>query len=225
MHTDLHEATQVITDTAILHITIGEVTLEGELALPSEARGLVIFAQGNGSGRPNSRTQYIARRLQSRGMATLLADLLTQRENNDYRSRFDIALLTERLAVITDWAVHAEQTRHLPIGYYGASAGAVAAIQASMGSETIARAIVSRGGLVDLADNSIETLHVPTLLIVGQEDYGVRRANEEMFLKLSCVKEIAVIPHHTHSFEEPGTLERVAHLASVWFADYLGDQQ
>jgi len=224
MHTKSHEAAQVVTDTAILHITIGGVTLEGELALPSEARGLVIFAQSNSNNHHGPRNQYIARRLQSHGMATLLTDLLTQAENTNYHSRFDTTLLTERLAVITDWAVHAEQTRRLPVGYYGASIGAVAAIQASIGSEARVRAIVSRGGLVDLADNSIKTLQVPILFIVDQEDYGVRRANEEMFLKLSCAKEIAVIPQPTHLFEGPGTLERVARLASVWFAEHLGDR-
>jgi putative phosphoribosyl transferase len=225
MHTQPQAATRATTETAILHITIGDITLEGELALPSDARGLVIFAQSSSDSHHNPRNQYIAHRLQSHAMATLLIDLLTQSEDSDYRNRFDIVLLTERLAVITDWAAHTEQTRHLSIGYYGTTTGAVAAMEASRGNGAMVQAIVSRGGRVDLVGDGIEILHVPTLLIVGREDCGVRQANEEMFLKLSCPKEIAVIPRATHLFEEPGTLERVAHLASVWFVEYLGEPQ
>ena len=156
-------------------------------------------------------------------LATLLVDLLSEEEDSDYQSRFDIVLLSERLVAITGWATRDERTEHLPIGYFGASTGAAAAMIAAEGAKNTVKAIVSRGGRVDLAHETAEVLKVPTLLIVGQEDYGVREANEEIFLELKCKKELAVIPKATHLFEEPGTLDRVAKLASKWFKDNLGD--
>lgn len=225
MSMQLHNASQIKTQTEIVQIAINGTRLEGELVIPPNAHGLVIFAHGSGSSRHSPRNQYVARKLQRDSFATLLTDLLTRGEDADYQNRFDIDLLTERLATITDWAIHGEQTKRLPIAYFGASTGAAAAIFAGEGAEDTVKAIVSRGGRVDLAAKNIEALRVPTLLIVGQEDYGVREANEAVFLRLKCKKEIAVVPHATHLFEESGALERVAQLASDWFREYLGGRQ
>lgn len=218
MKTQLHK----LTHAPMVHIPINSLELEGELVIPPKAKGLVIFAHGSGSSRHSPRNKFVAQKLRKSSLATLLVDLLSEEEDSEYQSRFDIALLTERLVAITDWATHHEQTEDLSIGYFGASTGAAAAIMAAEGAEDTVKALVSRGGRVDLAYKAAKTLKVPTLLIVGQEDYGVREANEEVFLKLKCKKELAIIPNATHLFEEPGTLDRVAELASAWFKEYLG---
>jgi putative phosphoribosyl transferase len=206
----------------VVHIPINSLELEGELVIPPKAKGLVIFAHGSGSSRHSPRNKFVAQKLRKEPLATLLVDLLSEEEDSDYQSRFDIALLTERLVAITDWVTHNERTKQLPIGYFGASTGVAAAIMAAEGAEDTVKAVVSRGGRVDLAYEAAEVLKVPTLLIVGREDYGVLEANEEVFLKLTCKKELAVIPKATHLFEEPGTLDRVAELASAWFKENLG---
>ncbi len=208
--------------TSIVDIPINKHTLESELTVPAEAIGLVIFAHGSGSSRHSPRNKHVANRLVQDSLATLLVDLLTEEEDINYQTRFDIELLAERLTAITDWATHDARTEHLSIGYFGASTGAAAALFAARGAEDTIKAVVSRGGRVDLANEVIKDLRVPTLLIVGQEDYGVREANEETFLCLTCPKELAVIPHATHLFEEPGTLRRVADLAADWFTKYIG---
>jgi putative phosphoribosyl transferase len=205
----------------IVHIPINSLELEGKLVLPPKAKGLVIFAHGSSSSRHSSRNTFVAQQLRKEPLATLLVDLLSEEEDSDYQRRFDIGLLTERLVAITDWAAHYELTKHLNIGYFGASTGAAAAMLAAVGAEDVVKAIVSRGGRVDLAYEATDTLRVPTLLIVGQQDHGVREANEEVFLKLKGKKELAEIPYATHLFEEPGALGRVAGLASEWFKEYL----
>lgn len=207
---------------AVVRIPINKVQLTGDLAIPPKAKGLVIFAHGSGSSRLSPRNTFVAQRLQNENLATLLVDLLSEAEDTDYQARFDIPLLAERLDAITDWTTHDDRTEHLTIGYFGASTGAAAAMIAAEGAEDTVKAIVSRGGRVDLAYETAEVLKVPTLFIVGQEDYGVREANEEVFLKLKCKKELALVPKATHLFEEPGTLERVAELAAQWFKEYLG---
>lgn len=209
---------------AVVSIPINNVKLTGDLIIPPKAKGLVIFAHGSGSSRLSPRNVYVAQRLQGDNLATLLVDLLSKAEDTDFQARFDIPLLAERLDTITDWATHDERTEHLSIGYFGASTGAAAAMIASEGAEDTVKAIVSRGGRVDLAYKTAEVLKVPTLFIVGQEDYEVRKANEEVFLKLKCHKQLAEIPKATHLFEEPGTLERAAELAAKWFREYLGGQ-
>jgi dienelactone hydrolase len=204
-----------------VHIPINGIELEGELILPPQAKGLVIFAHGSGSSRHSPRNKFVARKLQEHSLATLLVDLLSEAEDSDYQTRFDIALLSERLITITDWATHDERTEHLQIGYFGASTGAAAAMIAAANAEDTVRAVVARGGRVDLAEDVAGVLTVPTLLIVGQQDYGVRKANEAIFSKLTCEKALAVVPLATHLFEEPGALTRVARLASEWFEKYL----
>ncbi len=206
----------------IVHIPIDSIELEGQLIIPRAAHGLVIFAHGSGSSRHSPRNQYVAQRLREEHLATLLVDLLSEEEDSDYQNRFDISLLAERLIAITDWATHDERTDNFSIGYFGASTGAAAAIIAAEGAEDTIKAIVSRGGRVDLACETAEVIKVPTMFIVGQEDYDVREANKEVFLKLKCKKELAVIPRATHLFEEPGTLKRVAQLAAKWFKEHLG---
>ena len=205
----------------IVHIPINSIELEGELVIPPKAQGLVIFAHGSGSSRHSPRNKFVAQHLRHSSLATLLVDLLSEEEDSYYESRFDIELLTERLVTITDWAIHNEKTEHLAIGYFGASTGAAAAMKAAVIADDVVRAVVSRGGRVDLAYEAVEKIKAPTLLIVGQKDEGVRQLNEEVFLKLKCHKELAEIPKATHLFEEPGTLERAAELASAWFKEYL----
>lgn len=210
-----------LTSEQLVHIPINSLELEGELTIPPRAKGLVIFAHGSGSSRHSPRNKFVAQTLQKNSLATLLVDLLSEEEDNDYQNRFDITLLTERLIAITDWATHNEQTENLAIGYFGASTGAAAAILAAEDAEDTVKAVVSRGGRVDLAYGAAELLKTPTLLIVGQEDYDVRKANEKIFLKLKCKKLLTVVPKATHLFEEPGTLNRVAELASAWFKENL----
>jgi len=207
--------------TTIVRIQINSLELEGELVIPADALGLVIFAHGSGSSRHSPRNKSVARHLHNAPLATLLFDLLSEEEDADYERRFDIGLLTEHLIAITDWIRKFEQTKQLPIGYFGASTGAAAAMFSAVEEKNNVKALVSRGGRVDLAHDVVESLQAPTLLIVGQEDYGVREANEEVFMKLKCKKEIVVIPKATHLFEEPGALMRVAKLASDWFKEYL----
>lgn len=205
----------------IVRIPVNGLKLEAELVIPSHAKGLIIFAHGSGSSRHSPRNQFVAEELRKHDLATLLVDLLSEEEDIDYESRFDISLLSERLVAITDWATHDEQTKHLALGYFGASTGAAAAIYAAVGAEDTVKALVSRGGRVDLALETIKNLKVPTLFIVGEDDYGVREANEKLFLLLKCQKRLAIVPHATHLFEEPGTLEQVTKLTAEWFEKYL----
>lgn len=206
-----------------VRIPVNSVTLDGDLEVPTNAKGLVIFAHGAGSSRLGPRNIEVARRLRAHSLATLLVDLLTEEEDQDYEMRFDIDLLTERLTAITDWAEHDVRAKDLPIGYFGASTGAAAALLAASGAQDVVRAVVCRGGRVDLAGQALDTVTVPTLLIVGQRDYGVIEVNQAAFLRLPGKKELSIIPRATHLFEEIGTLERVAVLAAEWFNEYLNE--
>lgn len=205
----------------IIRIPTDGQSLDAELVIPSKATGLVIFAHGSGSGRLSPRNIMVAKRLQKSKLATLLVDLLTPSEDNSLAARFDIDLLTERMSIVTDWALHNKYLENLPVGYFGASTGAAAAIKAAVASDLTVRAIVLRGGRVDLAQDIADQLIIPTLLIVGERDPGVLRMNELAFLKLECIKELAIIPNATHLFEEPNALESAAALASEWFSRYL----
>jgi pimeloyl-ACP methyl ester carboxylesterase len=208
-------------NTQLVLIPIDGLELEGELRIPPKASGIVIFAHGSGSSRHSPRNALVAQELYKKSLASLLVDFLSEDEDNAYQNRFDIALLSERLVVITDWVVHEASLAKLPIGYFGASTGAAAAMFAAVGAENTIKALVCRGGRVDLAEDAAESLRIPTLFIVGEEDYGVREANKFIFEKLECTKELRVIPRATHLFEEPGTLERVAEQARAWFKKYL----
>jgi putative phosphoribosyl transferase len=195
--------------------------LEGILGLPEKAEGVVLFAHGSGSGRLSPRNNFVAGVLQQAGLATLLVDLLEEHEADNRRNVFDIGLLADRLLSATDWLRCEPETRDLPVGYFGASTGAGAALQAAARSPVMVKAVVSRGGRPDLADAYLPQVQAPTLLIVGGHDVPVIRMNEEALARMRCPKELVIVPGATHLFEEPGTLEEVARLATGWFQRYL----
>jgi dienelactone hydrolase len=207
-------------------LTSGAVTLRGLLGVPRDARGAVLFAHGSGSGRLSSRNNFVARSLQDAKLATLLIDLLTEDEERiDARTghlRFDIPFLAKRLEAATEWLAQSAETRSLKIGYFGASTGAAAALVAAAEMPDHAHAVVSRGGRPDLAGEYLPKVKAPTLLIVGSRDVPVIPLNEEAFAQLGCEKKLEIVPGASHLFEEPGTLEVVARLASSWFSRYLG---
>jgi len=197
------------------------VLLPGILVVPPDAKGVVVFAHGSGSGRFSPRNNFVARVLQAGGLGTLLLDLLTEAEAMDRRLVFDIDLLADRLLNATTWLRQDKETEALPIGYFGASTGAAAALQAAAHGDGGIGAVVSRGGRPDLATPYLPYVQAPTLLIVGGNDVPVIGMNEGALAQLRCPKELVIIPGATHLFEEPGTLERVAELARDWFLRYL----
>jgi dienelactone hydrolase len=208
-----------------VQITSGAALLDADLVVPLGARGIVVFAHGSGSSRLSSRNRAVADELTQGAFATLLLDLLTSEEERIDRVtahlRFDIPLLAERLVAATEWASTHTETRDLPIGYFGASTGAAAALVAATRTGEAVRAIVSRGGRPDLAGHSLRAVHAPTLLIVGGYDPVVLDLNREALSQLSGPKRLEIVPHASHLFEEPGALLRVAALARYWFAHYL----
>lgn len=202
-------------------ITSGKVELEGELKAPEGATGIVLFAHGSGSSRHSPRNQYVARTIREAGVSTLLFDLLTKEEEavDAYTGhlRFDIEFLAKRLVDATNWITAQATTQHLRIGYFGSSTGAAAALIAAVELPNIVAAVVSRGGRPDLAGRALPHVKAPTLLIVGGNDDVVIGLNEDAYAQLRCEKELKIVPGATHLFEEPGTLEQVAKLASEWF--------
>jgi dienelactone hydrolase len=206
-------------------IAVGRVSLEGNLAIPPRAAGSVVFAHGSGSSRHSPRNRFVASELRKAGVGTLLIDLLTRDEerNEDAggRLRFDIDLLARRLAGAAEWLAGQPETAALPIGYFGASTGAAAALVAAARQPARVAAVVSRGGRPDLAGNALPAVRAPTLLIVGGDDLPVIEMNREAFDQLRCTKALKVVPGATHLFEEPGTLEQVARLAAEWFGHHL----
>jgi putative phosphoribosyl transferase len=191
------------------------------LSVPAQARGVVLFAHGSGSGRHSPRNQFVARVLQQAGLATLLIDLLEEDEGADRRRVFNIELLARRLLTGTEWLSNHPDTRALRLGYFGASTGAGAALLAAAQQPDKVAAIVSRGGRPDLAGASLRHVQAPTLLIVGGNDDIVLELNEQAFEQLRCPKKLVVIPGATHLFEEPGALEEVSRLAQAWFVQHL----
>lgn len=208
-----------------VRVPAGPVVLKGNLGIPDNARGIVLFAHGSGSGRHSPRNRYVARVLREAGLATVLIDLLTPEEEEvDLRTRhlrFDIGLLAERLVGTTDWLTQEPGTRDLRIGYFGASTGAGAALVAAAERPEAAGAVVSRGGRPDLAGNNLYRVQAPTLLIVGGNDVPVIGMNQEALALLRVEKKLEIVPGATHLFEEPGTLEEVARLAAGWFVRHL----
>jgi putative phosphoribosyl transferase len=198
-----------------------ELRLAGDLRIPEPADGLVIFAHGSGSSRLSPRNRQVAEALNQAGFATLLFDLLTTEEELDRAKVFDIELLADRLLAVTRWVQGEAELGGLPIGYFGASTGAAAALRAAAPLGAGIGAVVSRGGRPDLAAESLEEVTAPTLLIVGGADWQVLELNEQAARLLRCEREVAVVPGATHLFEEPGALERVAELASDWFSRHL----
>ncbi len=205
----------------LTHIPSGHATIEGMLEIPDDAVGLVLFAHGSGSSRHSPRNNYVAGVLRAAGVGTLLMDLLTPEEDRDYSRRFDIGLLTRRLLDAARWVGEQETTRNLPLGFFGASTGAAAALEAAAQLGTT-RAVVSRGGRPDLAsEQALQKVSAPTLLLVGGFDDGVIDLNQLAYDQMRCEKKMMIVPGATHLFEEPGTLEEVARQAADWFTRSL----
>lgn len=209
-----------------VRIPAGAAWLYGDLGLPPQPAGLVLFAHGSGSGRHSARNRQVARALERAGFATLLFDLLTAAEERiDVRTRehrFDIALLTRRMETAVAWSRTQDITRELPLGLFGASTGSAAALIAAAQLGQHVSAVVSRGGRPDLAGPAaLAAVSAPTLLIVGGADHTVLSLNQDALQHLRCTRELVVVPGATHLFEEPGALERVADLAAAWFAAHL----
>jgi putative phosphoribosyl transferase len=211
--------------TTTCRIPAAGVELDGDLSLPDNAAGLVLFAHGSGSSRHSPRNRAVAEALNRCGLATLLVDLLTVAEDEvdarTRRLRFDIGLLGDRLVGIVDWLRGRPGTEALPIGLFGASTGAAAALVAAAARPDAVRAVVSRGGRPDLAGPASAEVVAPTLLIVGERDAEVRELNEQARDAMRAPTELRIIPTATHLFEEPGTLEQVAEQAGRWFGDHL----
>jgi putative phosphoribosyl transferase len=209
----------------LIQVPAGSVTLEGNLTLPEQSRGIVLFAHGSGSSRHSPRNRYVARLLNEAKLATLLIGLLTLHEEVvDARTaqlRFDIDLLAERLVDATDWLTQFPDTKDLRIGYFGASTGAAAALAAATLRPDPVGAIVSRGGRADLAGAALIRVRAPTLLIVGENDEQVIQLNRAALAQLRCEKQLVIVPGATHLFEEPGALDVVARLARDWFERHL----
>lgn len=202
-------------------IPVNGLQLPGTLTIPDRAKGLVVFSHGSGSSRLSGRNRFVAQELNKRHLGTLLFDLLTEEEDEVYDSRFDIPLLTRRLLAVTSWAQQDKRTRGLPLGYFGASTGASSALLAAAEPKAGIRAVVSRGGRTDLADERLPDISAATLFIVGGEDHGVIELNQRSFALLTCTKSLEIIAGATHLFEEAGALERVAALAGDWFEQHL----
>jgi dienelactone hydrolase len=208
-----------------LRIPVAGVLLEADVTVPEQARGVVVFAHGSGSSRHSPRNRYIAGELQAAGLGTVLADLLTEQEEQlDARTgelRFDISLLAVRVIALTDWVAEYEQTTGLTVGLFGASTGAAAALVAAAARPERVGAVVSRGGRPDLAGEFLHLVRAPTLLIVGGNDEVVINLNRRAMQKLSVETRLAIVRGATHLFAEPGTLEQVAELTRDWFVVHL----
>lgn len=206
----------------LVRIAVDEVHMEALLQLPPKPQGLVLFAHGSGSSWHSPRNNFVARELHAQHLGTLLLDLLTVGEYLDYQTRFDIRLLTHRLLAATRWALLNPVTQQLPLGYFGASTGAAAALQAAAAIGPEIRAVVSRGGRPDLCgEHDLARVRAPTLLLVGAADLDVIELNRSAHAALQCEKELSLIPGATHLFEEPGALEEVARQAAAWFRHHL----
>jgi dienelactone hydrolase len=219
-------------DSSLKHeveIPVGhKLAINADLCVPENASSLILFAHGSGSSRFSERNRYVAEVLENKGFATLLVDLLTKAEDmtDAYTAqyRFDIPLLTERVVASTEWVQSYRQTKKLEIGYFGASTGAAAALIASTLVHNTIRALVSRGGRVDMADNSLPKVKSAVLLIVGGNDTNVIELNRDAYDKLSCNKRLEIVPHAGHLFQEQGALEKVAHLACNWFVENMSNK-
>jgi dienelactone hydrolase len=215
----------IVSSTRTVSIPADGFVLHGDLGLPAGAHGIVLFAHGSGSSRHSPRNRRVAEALRRAGFATLLLDLLTlDEERTDFVTahlRFDIGLLADRLALATEWLLHQPDTRSLAIGYFGASTGAAAALVASVRFPRDVRAVVARGGRPDLAAAALPAVTAPVLLVVGDRDTAVVAMNRRAAERMTCPNQLVLVPGATHLFEEPGTLDRVAELATEWFARTL----
>ena len=209
----------------MVEIPVGSVVLHGDLRIPPRPRGLVIFAHGSGSSRFSARNRQVAESLQSRGLATLLRDLLTPEEESvdiyTAQYRFDVPRLAARVAGAAEWAKAMPEVCDLPVGLFGASTGAAAALMAAAEQPDLIAAVVSRGGRPDLAGEALRRVDAPTLLIVGSADHPVIELNRRAMRRMPAEVALAIVSGATHLFEEPGTLEEVERLAGDWFEQYL----
>lgn len=209
----------------LVTIKAGKVSLQGFLTIPTGSTKIVLFAHGSGSSRNSPRNQYVAKVLQEGGIATLLMDLLTKEEEiidmQTRAIRFDINLLSRRLVETTSFLSQFDDTKGLSVGYFGASTGAAAALFAAAEKGSRVKAVVSRGGRPDLAAPVLNKVSTPTLLIVGGDDFQVIEMNQQALAMLAGEKKLEIVPHATHLFEEPGTLEEAARLARTWFIQHL----
>ncbi|MDQ4075053.1 MAG: dienelactone hydrolase family protein [Chloroflexota bacterium] len=215
-----------VTDTRVVQVDAGEVTLEGTLGIPGGGNGIVLFAHGSGSSRHSPRNRFVAEVLRDGGLGTLLVDLLTSEEEAvDIRTRhlrFDIGLLAERLVGAMNWMAEQPETQDLNIGLFGSSTGGGAALVAAAEKPDAVGAVVSRGGRPDLAGSALPHVRAPTLLIVGGNDYPVIGMNRDAMRQMRAPVELEIVPGASHLFEEPGALEQVAWLARDWFKEHLG---
>jgi putative phosphoribosyl transferase len=204
-----------------IEIPLTSVTLKGDLVIPENAVGIVIFSHGSGSSRLSTRNRMVAEILQKQNIGTLLFDLLTVKEEQVYRNRFNIDLLVSRLIETTEWLTKHPYTKNIPIGYFGASTGAASALRAAAYFGDLIKAVVSRGGRPDLALGALHQVTAPTLLIVGGADVPIIEMNKIAFDELESIKEMKIVPGATHLFEEPGKLIEVANLGAVWYKKHL----
>lgn len=215
----------VRTHSSDVNVQVGKISLEGNLFIPENAHGIVVFAHGSGSSRFSSRNRAVASYLNDSGLATLLFDLLTSEENEiDMQTRelrFDIELLSKRLVETVDWLGELPETRGLNIGLFGSSTGAAAALIAAAKRPDTVAAVVSRGGRADLGGDALPDVKAPTLLIVGGLDYAVIKMNKDAMEQMTIQPSLEIVPGATHLFEEPGTLDDVARLTRDWFQKYL----
>jgi putative phosphoribosyl transferase len=216
-----HSTVKAGATTDIREVTIPPLGLAGTVRLPAKARGLVVFAHGSGSSRRSPRNNAVAEAFAARGIATLLFDLLTPAEESDRRNVFDIPLLADRLIDAIGWIDREPALARLPLGLFGASTGAAAALVAAAELGDRVGAVVSRGGRPDLAGDALEKVRAPTLLIVGGADFGVIELNEEALARLRAPKKLQIVPGATHLFPEPGALDAVTDHAAHWFRDHL----
>ncbi len=215
------EAEETVPAVATRQVAIPPLGLVGDLTVPDDARGIILFAHGSGSSRLSPRNRAVAEALNARGFATLLFDLLTPSEAHDRRNIFDIPALAERLLEASLWISSEPDVADLPLGLFGASTGAAAALLAAAEMRDRVSAVVSRGGRPDLAGPRLAEVAAPTLLIVGEEDHQVITLNRDAFAAMTCGKLIKIVPGATHLFEEPGALESVTEMAGDWFQRYL----
>lgn len=204
-----------------LRIKVGDVFLEGELNMPENPSGLIIFSHGSGSSRFSPRNRLVSQFLNKNGFGTFLFDLLTQEEDQDYERRFDIELLSRRLEEVTRYLIKLPALNNIPLGYFGASTGAASALIAASKLQNKIKAVVSRGGRPDMASGYLEDVKAPTLLIVGELDFDVLNLNKKALEEITGEKSLKIVDGATHLFEEPGTLEQVAELSLEWFIQNL----
>ncbi len=204
-----------------IEIELDGLVLKGNLSIPENAIGMVIFSHGSGSSRLSPRNNYVAKVLNENGLATLLFDLLTEDEDRIYENRFNIDLITMRLIDVTLWVQNQKKSKDLVVGYFGASTGAASALRAAAFYKNDIGAVVSRGGRPDLALQELNEVTAPTLLIVGGWDQQVIQLNQKAYQELKCNRKLEVVPEASHLFEEPGKLQQVADIAADWFKKWL----